>query len=250
MKKIVFHFMLSTLLLAGCGRRGPLVAPDAAVPAAVDTLRISQKENLFYLSWAPPLKDLAGRPLQGLAGFRLLRREVLPPSDDCEECVDAYRTVRTVDLDYLKDVRRFDSLYVVTDTGLAPGTTYQYRVVTVKKDGTESARSNPVRRTLLSAPAAPLLRATPVPAGVDLQWEVAPAAGAPSGYNVYRRTAGDINSLTILNAVPVTGSRFEDRSAEKGVTYLYSVRVVVTTGDEPLEGMLSNEVEARPPAGQ
>ena len=249
MKKTIC-ILIASLALAGCGRRGPLVAPDAAIPAAVDSLKVSQKDNRFYLSWAPPLRDLAGKPLQGLAGFRLLRRQVLPPGQDCEECADAYRTVKTVDLDILKEARRFNDLYVVTDTGLVPGNTYQYRVVSFKKDGTESARSNPARRTLLPSPAAPVLRATPVADGIDLQWELPGGGAQPSGYNLYRRNKGDINSLTILNGAPVKDARFEDRGAEKGVTYLYSVRGVVTTGDVPLEGALSNEVEGRWAGGQ
>lgn len=233
--------LLIAAALPGCGRRGPLVAPNAAIPAAVDSLKLSQKDSRFYLSWAPPTRDLTGKPLQGLAGFRLLRREVLPPSQDCEECVDAYRTVRTVDLDYLKEARRFDNLYVVTDTGLIPGSTYQYRVVAFKKDGTESARSNPVRRTLLPAPAAPQLRAAAVADGIDLTWQ--PAAGGDTGYTVYRRKAGDIDSLAILTPAPLHDTRYQDRSAEKGVPYLYSVRGVVPAGDELLEGALSNEAE-------
>ncbi len=227
---------------------GPLVAPDASIPVAVDNLRVVQKSDRFYLSWGAPAKDLSGRPLQGLAGFKLLRRQVLPPNEDCEECADAYRTVRTVNLDYLKETRRFDNLFVVTDTGLVPGDTYQYRVIAFKNDGTESARSNPARRTLLPAPAAPVLKATPVPDGVDLSWE-APAIGAkPTGYDLYRRKKNDINSLVILNGTPITGTRFEDRSAEPGVIYLYSVRGVATTEGEALEGALSNEVAASRPA--
>jgi hypothetical protein len=89
-----------------------------------------------------------------------------------------------------------------------------------------------------------VLQATPVPDGIALRWELPEGGAQPSGYNLYRRKKGDIDSLTILNAAPLADTRFEDRSAEPGETYLYSVRGVVTTGDEPLEGTLSNEVAA------
>jgi predicted small lipoprotein YifL len=242
MKKIVF-FGLVMVLLAGCGRKGPLVAPDASIPAPVDSLRVTQKENRFFLSWAPPALDIAGKPLRDLAGFRLLRREVLPPSQDCEECADAYRIVRNVDLEYLKDTRRFDNLFVLADSGLDAGKTYQYRVTAFRKDGTESARSNPARRTLLPAPGAPQLAVRSTPTGILLQWEPPTGTAAPAGYNLYRRKSGDIASLVLLNSAPVRETQFEDRGAERGVSYVYGVRGVVTAGDEQLEGALSNEVE-------
>lgn len=245
MKITCFLLLLTALLLPGCGKKGPLIPPEAFAPGAVATLAVDQKEDRFFVSWAAPANDAGGRPLKDLAGFRLYRREVLPPNEDCEECPTAYRLVKTVDLEYLQDVRLYGNRYVFTDGGLENGKTYQYKVIAFQKDGSEGAASNRARRKKVAAPPAPRLAATSTPAGVVLQWEIPQGPGADFvGYTLYRRRGDDFGTLVLLTPTPVKESRFEDQRLERGTTYVYTVREVVEVDGQLVEGEVSNEVRA------
>jgi len=234
------------LLLAGCGKKGPLVPPESFVPAPVSALSVEQKEDTFYVSWPAPGKDEGGRPLTDLAGFRVYRRPVLPPDQDCEECPTAYTLIRTVDLDYPRDVRFFNGRYVLADRDVANGVAYQYKVISFKKDGAESGPSNRVRRTKVAAPPAPRLAATASATGVLLQWEIPPVtAGTVAGAHVYRRRGDDVSTLVLLTPTPISGRQYEDLRLERGATYVYAVRTVVAVDGQLVEGAVSNEVRGK-----
>lgn len=242
MRALVLTTMISVLLLAGCGRKGPLVAPEAFAPGTVDTLTVEQKEERFFVSWTAPARDAGGRPLKDLAGFRLYRREVLPPEEDCEECPTAYRLVKVVDLDYLQEVKVYGNRYFLADTGIENGKTYQYKVIAYRRDGSESAPSNRARRRKVVAPAAPSLTASSTPTGVLLQWTPARTPGADFvGYHLYRRRGDDFGTLVLLTPAPVKEGRFEDPGIEHGAVYVYTVREVTGADGQLVEGATSNE---------
>lgn len=238
--------VVSALSLAACGKKGPLVPPESFVPAPVSALSVEQKEDTFYVSWPAPARDEGGRPLEGLAGFRVYRRPVLPPAQDCEECPAAYTLIGTVDLDYLQDVRFFNNRYVLADRDVTNGTTYQYKVISFKKDGAESGASNRARRTKVAAPPAPRLAATASATGVLLQWEIPPVtAGTAAGAYVYRRRGDDVSTLLLLTPTPISGRQYEDLRMERDATYVYAVRTVVEVDGQFVEGAISNEVRAK-----
>ena len=245
MKKILF--LLMVFLLAACGKRGPLVPPEALVPAPIKDLRVEQKGDRFLVCWSGPGKQEWGGPLNGLAGFRVFRREVLPPDEDCEECPTAYRPVKTVDPDYLQDVRRSGSLFCFPDGDLTDGTTYQYKAVSFQKDGAASRDSNKARRKKTPPPAPPVLTAVSIPDSVALQWKpgTLPPGGALEGFSVYRKQVGEIMPQTPIAQVPADAARFADPHMEHGVTYLYGVRSVAKIDGEKVESDLSNEVEGK-----
>ncbi len=120
MKKILF-LVVVTLFLAACGKKGPLVPPEALAPATITDLRAIQRNSMLNICWTAPSREQTGKPLKNLSAFRIYKREVLPPSEDCEECPTAYRLLRIVDLEYLQDVRRSGSLYCFDDTDLIEG---------------------------------------------------------------------------------------------------------------------------------
>lgn len=244
MKKLLLVALLVGVV-AGCGKKGPLIPPEAFQPAPIADLQVAQKEDRLYVSWSAPTVDAAGRALKGLAGFHLYRRVVLPPDQDCESCPNAYQLLKTVDPEYLQDVRRFNNRYVFADSGLKDGTIYQYKVIAFKGDGTESAASNRARWRMVVPPSAPRLQAVATPTGVQLSWEPAAAPGADFlGYNLYRRRSDDIRSLELLTTQPTKERRFEDLRLERGVSYLYLVREVIGVDGESVEGAASNEVRA------
>lgn len=243
MKKTLFLIGIF-FLLAACGKKGPLVPPEAFVPAPIADLKTEQRGNGFLVCWSPPGKEESGKSLKNLAGFRVFKREVLPPDEDCEECPTAYRLLRTIDLEYPQDVRRSGNRYCFTDSDLVEGKTYQYKVVSLEKDGAASRDSNKARRKYLPPPESPKLKAASSPTGVLLEWTTAPQPkyGTPSGYNIYRRQAGESALLFAMNEKPVQGNRFEDLTLEAGTHYLYVVRTVIKLDGETMESGPSNEV--------
>jgi predicted small lipoprotein YifL len=243
MQRIVIPILL-VLLLSGCGRKGPLVPPEALLPAPVADLRVAQQGEGFRVSWSLPVKRGGVGAHRELAGFRLFKREVLPPDEDCEACADAYRLVKSVDLDYLQDVRQSGDRLFVADADVSAGTTYQYKVAVLNKDGTVSSDSNKARRKKVVPPAAPLLRAEFASTGIILDWEgvVSPTGGRVIGYNIYRWREGALSALSPQNGAPEQRPGYEDARLEPGIRYVYTVRTVAEVDGETVESVSSNEV--------
>jgi predicted small lipoprotein YifL len=245
-RRIVFIFLIILCVtLCACGRKGPLIPPEALVPAAISDLKVAQQGELFRISWSRPAREEGGGPLRDLAGFQLFKREVLPPAEDCEECPSAYRLLKAVDLDYLQEVRRSGDLFLLSDAELRQGKTYQYKAVSLKRDGTPSRESNRARRKKVEPPLPPVLQTNSTPTGVLLEFVAIPfpEGGVIQGYNVYRRRQGEPMPLRPLNAAPVSGNTYEDLHPERGTVYSYAVRTVALVDGESVESISSNEME-------
>jgi predicted small lipoprotein YifL len=234
MQRVLLIAMMA-LVVAGCGRKGPLVPPDAMVPVPVADLITVQQGERVTVSWTQPGREEGGGPLKDLAGFRVYRREVLPPKEDCEECPTAYKLIRTVDPEYLQDVVRAGNAYSFVETGLETGKTYQFKVIAFKKDGSESKQSNLARRKKVTPPSPPVVQAASTPTSIVLHWEsvVLPKNDTLLGYQVYRKKAGGA-------ALPITGkplqeTSFEDLHLERGEKYDYTVRTVAKVDGETVE---------------
>jgi hypothetical protein len=243
MKKILFLIM--AILLSGCGKRGALVPPEALVPAAVRDLRVEQKGDRFLVLWSRPTRQEGGRPLRDLAGFRLFRRDLLPPGEDCEECPDAYRLLTSIDLDFPRGgVVGNHGLYY--DDALTIGKSYRYKVISATKDGSISRPSNRADRKKVDPPSPPVLQALATPLGIRLTWQnpSAPAFGRIEGYNVYRKRSGETLPLSPLTSAPLKEMLYEDDNLEQGVRYEYVVRTVALNDGETVESDPSNEVES------
>jgi hypothetical protein len=132
------------------------------------------------------------------------------------------------------------STYTWTDTGLTPGTFYEYHIIAFNVSGNNDfAGTNAT--TLTDAPAG--LTTTAGNAVVNLSW-TAPA-GALS-YNVYRGTAAGGETL-LTN---VTTTTYADTSATNGTTWFYFVTALNGNGAPlPSESAGSNEVSATPAPG-
>jgi predicted small lipoprotein YifL len=243
MKKVLFLIIM--VLLAGCGKKGALVPPEALVPAPITDLKVEQQGERFVVSWSRPARQEGGGTLSDLAGFRLFRRAVLPPGEDCEDCPTAYRLATSVDLEYPKGVAVFGEYYYFFDGDLAVGKSYRYKVISGKKDGTQSRASNLADRKKLAAPQPPVVQALASPSKIDLHWQVVAMAGngRVEGYNVYRKRNGENFFPATLNGSPVREVVFEDSRLEQGVRYVYAVRTVAIIDGETVESELSNEVE-------
>ncbi len=243
MKKSLLVFVV--LILAGCGRKGPLMAPEALAPAPIGDLRVEQKGAQFQVSWSRPAEELGGRPLRDLARFQLFRREVLPPGEDCEECPDAYRLLKSVDLEFLQGVAMVGPRYIYADSDLAEGKTYRYKAVSLKRDGTTSRISNRADRKKVTPPLPPVLKETSSLSGVVLEWSggAPPVNGQIAGYAIYRKQSGETHYLNPLTGAPVKETVFEDTQLEWGKRYDYVVRTVAVVAGETVESDPSNEVK-------
>ncbi len=233
------------LLFAGCGRKGPLIPPEALLPAPISNLAATQRGESFQISWPIPTREEGGRPLKDLAGFRLFKREVLPPAEDCESCPNAYRLFKSIDMEYPRDVRRVANSFYLNDTDVTVGTTYQYKIISLRKDGTSSHDSNKARIKKVVPPSPPRLTARFSITDAVLRWEGVSANIRVTGFNIYRRRAGEPTPLLPLNDAPVTGSTYEDTHLERGVTYIYTLRTVAEVEGEKVESDPSSEVRGR-----
>lgn len=243
----VFHVLtlvLALSLLSGCGKRGALVPPEALVPAPVSDLALAQKGGRFQVSWSPPSRQEGGGALSDLAGFLLLRRVVLPPAEDCEECPTAYSQLAKVELDYPQGARRLGNLWFYDDFDLKAGRVYQYKLRSFTTGRAQSRDSNRARRTVLIPPLPPVLEAQSSATEVTLSFvALPPEQGTLLGYNIYRSKKDEELPLSPLNPAPVTGNSYQDRLSRLGVSYSYAVTSVAEHNGETVESAPSNLVE-------
>jgi len=245
MNKLMW-FLLLMLVIAGCGRKGVLRPPEALVPAPVVDLAVVQRGEEFRLSWSVPTKEETGPPLRDLAGFRLYRREMLPPEQDCPACPDTWQLIRAIDLAYLPDVRRSGNRFFVNDPTVRTGTSYQYQVLAINRPGAVSRPSNRPARKKVEPPLPPVLQAFATPTGVRLEFVAIPfpAPEAIVGYAIYRQRPVELPPLEPLTVAPVTGPTFSDEPLAPGAVYRYTVRTVARINGELVESAPSNEAEA------
>jgi len=127
-----------------------------------------------------------------------------------------------------------------SDTGLAAGTTYFYRVQAFRSCWGNSAYSTSASAVTLvpPAPVTPIgLVAVPGNGIINLSW--LPSAGAGS-YNLKRGTASGTETLLVAT----TGTAYTNTALANGTTYYYVVSAVNAGG----EGNNSGEVSATPQA--
>ena len=154
------------------------------------------------------------------------------PAQDDESGISAYKIFR----DGTEVGTTTDTSY--QDSGLAPATTYEYRVSAVNGDGLQGNLSDPASATTLdgSGPTAPTgVEATPVSqTQIDLTWTASedPESGVDQ-YKVYR-------GGTVVGTVVSTS--FADTGLQQNTTYAYAISAVNADG---IEGAKSQAVSAR-----
>jgi predicted small lipoprotein YifL len=243
--------LMLLLVLAGCGKKGPVQPLRQPLPAAPEALTVQQKGDRFLVAWRPPARNLDGSALENLEKFRVYKMRY-DLANDCPECRDTSVLLQEVDLDYLRDVRRVGERLYLWDTELEAGVGYQYRIVPVNTKRREGA---PVilRLPFVNPPAAPGgLAAENHDLMVRLRWQPVTEAGAEAellGYNLYRREGDEPFAFAPVNPEILTEPTFEDYGVENGRTYIYSVRTVARIRGNTVESPLSATAEARPQAG-
>jgi len=236
-----------TLLITGCGRKGPLIYLDMLVPAAPTVVTARQAGPGMKISFVLPQKDLAGQNLTDLAGVNVFKREAtLDQGQECSACSESFRLFRKLYVD-IQDgsVRRYGNLMILLDSDMRIGNIYTYKVVPFRKDGLDGASSAQVSATMVKPPLPPALQVFPSPTDIRLEFAgEPPAVGAFMGYNLYRADKGEPPPFLPLNKEPLPGGSYTDSGLDRGVVYSYAARTVVRmpTG-EMVESNLSNMVE-------
>ncbi len=242
--KSILCLLICTLLFAGCGKKGALIPPEALVPAPASDLQVRQQGDGFRISWTAPGKEERGRPLRDLAGFRLYRHEVLPPGEDCLACPDSWRPVRSIDLDFLRDVQRSGDSFFCMDRDVKTSTAYRYSVTAVSRRGAAGRPAFSEPRKKVAAPLPPALKAIPSPTAVTLEFVTPPLTGGSERlrFNIYRQRSGE--PAPVVPLTPVPGPTYTDQQLDRTVIYHYTVTAVVRIDGEEVESEPSNEVDA------
>jgi fibronectin type 3 domain-containing protein len=241
MKKIVLLGMV-TILLAGCGMKGPPVPWDSIVPKRIVDLEAVSRDSGLLLQWTAPKENTDKSELTDLASFSILRSEGDLVGDECRGCGESPKVVSEMKLGEKERVAGKKMSLMFED--LQARKVYVFSVVSMNRSGYPSAPSNPVQVYWDYSPQQPsVVNAERGDKRVDLSWE--PVVGA-TGYNVYRRLEGDILPLNPLNRSPLTETRYTDLSVENEKRYVYTVRAIKRMVKTDVEGKDSLDVPVTP----
>jgi hypothetical protein len=137
--RIVFALALC-LLVAGCGSKGAIRAPEGAVPETIKDLRGKAGRQGIDLTWTRPARYVDGRGLNDLAGFVIFRKEL---SKTCPDCPAPFRQLAVVNVEDQQRIQKRKQ-YGFVDQELPTQTTYRYRVFSKLMDDSLSEPSNEV----------------------------------------------------------------------------------------------------------
>jgi predicted small lipoprotein YifL len=237
----ILYLCIVLVTAAGCGKKGALIPPEALVPAPVSALQLTQRGETFRVSWEAPTREVSGRPLGKDIRFRLFRREVLPPGQDCSTCPEVWKLLRELDPAVPPGMEQANGHFVYSDRELVPDVTYQYRIQALDASGGISRPATLAPRQRLTPPFPPVLQAAPGGTGVRLEF-VAPTNSSREtnvGYLLYRQDgAQPVRQLTPTPLAVVTLSDYDVRP---GHTYRYTARTVATINGQSVESGNSNE---------
>ena len=242
---------LLLLALAACGKKGPVRPLLQALPAEPQNLTVQQQGGRFLIAFGLPTKNQDGTPLTDLQGFQVYKMKY-DPARDCPECRDTSVLLQSIDLDYLRAVRRVGDRLELWDTDLAPGFGYQYRVVAVNVQGAAGLPAVVRRPFFAPLPAPGVPTATAHDQMVHLEWPplLPPTTGKLLGINIYRRHPGEIFPASPVNREPLAGKSYEDFGLHNDQTYDYALRSVVEISGVRVESLLTVPVPAIPQAGR
>lgn len=179
-------------------------------PRAPQDLKAVPGDRIVRLAWQPVTQQQDGRPVQGLAGYRVYRRsggEALVLLEPEPVTVPAFQDVAV-----LNDVE------------------YTYKVRAVRRLGPDLLESvdSPTRMAMAEkrTPPPPVLNLVAVAGenGVELRWDPS-AAPDVAGYRIYRRQEGEVK-FNLMTPRLLTRPAFLDEQAHRGRIYYYYATAV------------------------
>ena len=180
-------------------------------PAAPPSLKARSEEAVVFLDWTPPQSLTDNRPMEGLVGYDIYRR------DDKSDWTRLNIEGPWPSSDF-------------QDTTIVEGQSYEYRVRAVREfrgtriAGPPSTEATVTPRDLTPPPPPVMVYAVSVREGVKLTW---PRVEAPdiAGYRVYRNPGPKGGSEPIGPDI-IPDNLFIDREVRSGATYIYHVTSV------------------------
>ncbi len=133
--------LIVAVAMLGCGRKAPPIPKDATVPRAVKNLKLEKRAGVIRLTWEEPKKDLKGRKLKNLTGYKVLKKVVKPGSNECVDCPAGFREVAVLDRDHPVNFKKVEGMILWEDTDVKKHGRYVYRVVPFNANGYDGAIS-------------------------------------------------------------------------------------------------------------
>lgn len=159
----LFLSIALTLCLTGCGKYGRPEPPEAFAPAAVQSLEVSADTSGVNFKWKSPERDVKGRELRTMDGYRIYRKELQEKGDLLNEDVE-YEILSTTPDIHVAELKRLreeareagqitrkvkvdEALkkFEVSDKTVSPGRMYAYRVIPFNQGDTEGRAGKIVR---------------------------------------------------------------------------------------------------------
>lgn len=247
------RILLLLLLFGGCGIKAAPVAPDSTIPAPVSDLQAWLRDGKVFLRWKIPTRNMDGSRLTDLLGFKVFRQVRPLDSAPCEPCSLAFEPVAEIDKDFPKVPRVEKGMVFWQETAVRPKNEYTYFVQVYNRYRSPSPESNRVKILWDDPPAAPgKVHLRKEDRALEITWE--PVSLLVDGremvdfrgFNIYRRSEGEILSLSPLNAEPIPDRRYWDGQLELGKQYSYEVRTVRDFHGTLIEGASSEVVRGVP----
>ncbi len=235
---------------SSCGRKTDPGIPDSPRPEAVTDIKAITRDNIAYLTWLVPSKNIEGKemPLAAIQGFRVYRSEMEPGKKKAR-----YKLYVEIGMANPAPAEVRNGMVFWSDKNLKYGQVYAYKIRALSARGGVSSFSNEIR-------AVPLLSLAPpknlVAAGGDssilVTWDAASTRMDGSryegfvGYNVYRGTEQGRYDETPLNKEPLRTTSYKDTAVVINKTYYYMVRSADSPAPPWKESVDSAEVSAVP----
>ncbi len=205
------------------------------------------------MRWTIPSRNIDGSRVTDLLGFKVFRQIRPLDSGPGEPCSLAFEAVAAIHWDFPQGVRPEKGTVFWQEKALVPQREYTYFVQAYNRYRSLSPESNRVRILWENPPAAPgKVHLRKEDRALEITWEAASLSadgremGDFEGFNIYRRSEGELFPFAPLNADRIPGNKFWDGQVELGKPYFYVVRAVRNFRGTLIEGPSSPVVQGVP----
>lgn len=240
---------LTIMVGSACGRKTAPLVPDSPRPAAVTAVKAEVRDNLAYLSWPIPNRNIEGKEmkLSDVREFRVYRAAGAVGKRS------RYRLYDVIQLAAPAPSKMRGNEIFWKDINLRYGQVYKYKIRAVSKRGGVGPFSEVAVITPLLSLAPP--RSVAAKSGdsrIGVTWKAVTKRMDGSryegfiGYNVYRGTTAGRYARRPLNKEPLRKTVFNDTAVQNDTTYYYMVRTVDSPALPWKESVDSGETSATP----
>ena len=227
----------AAVLLAGCGKKGPLYYPDQLIAKPPQPVVVDQAEAALRLTATLSDTDQSGHKLKDLEALLISRR--ICRDADCSACSEPFQELKRV-------VTKGGAVSWV-DSDVRIGERIQYRLQTEQSGGVRGKAVTSLPVSVAAVPPTPEISVKSVFGGsmVISAKGVVPEGATSLGFIVYRAIGAD-GQLQVIGRQQADALKYDDTTVLHGVEYRYAARHLLKFKDGLLvESPLSAEVKAR-----